>query len=314
VLRHWRREIVFSHEAFLLCTLLLRRSQCRFFGIWESEFRQRLTNRACTRQHKAESRRGARLPDLLGRLHGLASRQAELETALEMRDSEIGDVRAVIAENELQLARLAAERTDASQERDRVQGLRDGVDRDYRDQIADLRMALSREIDTRRERIDAGRQRLKLQMRAKQITSETIGESQESLHARIGGIRERLAAAQSVAVHFRDALIAAEAEQAAAVDEIAAHRREIVKLSKECEGIAQKAEGGQDALAQGLESLNNQYQGAIEELGQARKCVERYNDELIDQDGKIEILTRELALARQRYRTALTAFTDDGEL
>jgi chromosome segregation ATPase len=173
-------------------------------------------------------------------------------------------------------------------------------------------MALSRDVSTRRERIDAGRQRLKLQKRAKKVTSETLGESQESFQTRLGSLRERLAAAQGVAVQFRDALLVEEVEHEGAVVEIGGMRREIARLSQECEALAAKGEEEQTALGQGLESLNVQYQDVVEDLGQARKYVERYNDELVDQDGKIEILVRELALTKQRYRTALTAFTEDG--
>jgi chromosome segregation ATPase len=243
----------------------------------------------------------------------LVAREAELETELESRDAEIEDIVSVIADNEAQLERLESENAEAGAERARVQDLRDGVDRDYKDQIAELRMALRQQIDTRQERIDAGRQRLKLQKRAKKVTSETLGESQGSLQARLNGLRDRLAAAQVVAVQFRDTLLAVEAEQLPVINDIGAMRSEISLLTQDCEGLAKREKEGQETSGESLESLNQQYQGIVQDLAQAKDHIERYNEELLDQDGKIEILNRELALARQRYRTTITAFGDDDE-
>jgi hypothetical protein len=56
---------------------------------------------------------------------------------------------------------------EAGQENSRVRELRDVVDPEYQDQIAPLRMTLSREIDAHKERIDVAKQRLKLQRSAR---------------------------------------------------------------------------------------------------------------------------------------------------
>jgi chromosome segregation ATPase len=243
----------------------------------------------------------------------LISRQAELETEVEGREREISDVMSVIRDHQSQLVELESLIRDETAERDRVRALRETIDRDYKDQIASLRMSISA-IGSRRPRIKEGRQRLSLQKRAKKITAETLGESQESLHARLSALRQKLEAAQTVAVRFRDELLATEEEQNEVIGEIAAMKGEIARLKQECDALAEHAEDAQTVLGESLEQLNAQYQEVTEELENAQKVIEQYNEELIDQDGKIDILSRELALSRQRYKTAVHAFRDDDEI
>jgi chromosome segregation ATPase len=309
----WRRESAYGKEASLVEILLRKRSLRRYFSFWESSFRDRLVHRFHKFHRKVEAKSTARLPDLLGSLHALISRQAELETELEIRERELSDVAAVTRDNESQLAQLEAILKDETQEHARVQAMRASIDRDYKDQIASLRMSLS-SIGSRRARIEKGRQRLNLQKRAKRITSETLGESQESLQARLGGLRQKLDAAQTVAIQFRDELLATEEEQNEVLGEITGMKREIARLKQECEALADQAEAGQAALGDSLDALNVQYQDIVDELEKARTVIEQYNDELVDQDGKIDILSRELALSRQRYRTAVRAFRNDEDI
>jgi chromosome segregation ATPase len=120
--------------------------------------------------------------------------------------------------------------------------------------------------------------------------------------------------AQTVAVQFRDELLATEEEQNEVLSEIGALKLEIARLRQECSALADQAEVGQEELGDNLEALNAQYQEAVEELGRAQKVIEQYNDELVDQDGKIDILSRELTLSRQRYKTAIHAFRDDDDI
>jgi chromosome segregation ATPase len=313
VASEWRRQIVQSQAAGLVNVLLRKRSLRRYISLWESKFRDRLVHLIHKFHKKVESTTTGRLPDLLGTLHGLISRQAELETELENREREISDLMAVIAAHSEQRVELESLIRSETQEHDRVHALRNGIDCDYKDQIANLRMALSA-IGTRRTRIDEGRQRLSLQKRAKKITSETLGESQESLQERLTKLRQKLEAAQTVAVQFRDELLATEQEQNEGIGEIVRMKGEIARLKQECEGLADRAEDGQAVLGDSLEALNEQYQEVEEELEKAQKVIEQYNEELVDQDGKIDILSRELALSRQRYKTAVHAFRDDEEI
>jgi hypothetical protein len=82
------------------------------------------------------------------------------------RDRESSDVHSVVSDSQSPFVIVDTQMREAGQEHSRVRELRDIVDRDYHDQIAPLRMALCREIDTQKERIDVAKQRLKLQRRA----------------------------------------------------------------------------------------------------------------------------------------------------
>jgi hypothetical protein len=72
----------------------------------------------------------------------------------ENRDRGLWILTAVIQDNESKLQQLEGGNAEAFQEHSRVQSLRDNVDRDDKEQIAVLRMALGSEIDAGRERID----------------------------------------------------------------------------------------------------------------------------------------------------------------
>jgi chromosome segregation ATPase len=275
------------------------------------QIRRRLSHHTCRRQQKVEG--CVRLPDLLARLHSLIACQGELETEFESRDRESSDVHSVANDNQSRLATLKTQMREARQENSRFRELRVAIDREYQHQIASLRMALSREIDTRKERIDVAKQKLKLQRRAKKLTSETISESQEALQTKLTALQKRLVAAQVVAVQFRDELLATEEHQEQTITEIAVMKGQIAGLKKECTAITQAAGEGQEAVAGTIEDLNVQYQEVLEELAQARKCIERYDEELLDQDGQMDMLTKKLALSRQRYKTALTACRDEDD-
>jgi chromosome segregation ATPase len=241
----------------------------------------------------------------------LISRRAELETELEGRDSEIGDVRLVIEDSESQLRQLNAQIQDELQENERVKALASGIHQEYKEQIAVLQLSLSKEFDDRRDRIMEMRQRLKLQKQAKKVSNEGIDESHAALQVRITELRDRLSAAQGVAVQFRDELLRAEDEQAEMADDIMGMKADIGRLRTDCDALEGRSDDGQAALGASLQELNILYQSALQGLSQAKKLIERYNGELIDQDGRIDVLARELALSKQRYQTALSAFTDD---
>jgi chromosome segregation ATPase len=242
------------------------------------------------------------------------SRRAELETEVETRDREIGDFHSVIRNNEMELAEMEARIRDVQQENRRLRGLRQTVDNDYRDQIAILQMELSREIGSRRTKIEEAKQRLELQRKAKKISSTSLGESLELLQSRSGELCEKLGRAHAVAMQFRDEILMRDDEATAAETEITKARLEIEGLKRECDALVHKEGEEHKAIGQCIDSLNQQYQEVMHELEQAAKVIEKYSGELIDQDGRIDILTRELALSQQRYRTTLSAFQQDEEV
>jgi chromosome segregation ATPase len=164
----------------------------------------------------------------------------------------------------------------------------------------------------RKEQIEEARQRLKLQKRAKKLTSETIADTRESQQSKLDSLRERLEAAQAVALQFRDELLTVETDQGDTLGEISELKMEIAILKNDCETLERRAVESREELERNLEELNCQYQEVVEELEEARKVIEQYGDELIEQDGKLDVLTRELGLARHRYKMALTTFRDDG--
>ena len=63
-------------------------------------------------------------------------------------------------------------------------------------------------------------------------------------------------------------------------------------------------------IGDNLESLKTQYHDIMKELKQTKDLIDQYNQQLVDQDGRIDILSRELALAKQRRRTTMDAFND----
>lgn len=311
-MRALKAEHNLEKEAATAGEILRRRILCRAFGRWESEVIKSLVKHTERRRMKVESHANARAPDLLGRLHSLITRRAELETALENSQREITDINSVICDRKKQIQAINDQIEDEQSENDRIQEMKAGIDNEYKDQIATLRMMLSKECDRRQEQIEVAKQRLKLQRKAKQMTSETIGESKEALQNKLGSIREKLASAQSIAVQIRDELIQSEDEQTDIANEMAAMKAEIAKLTYECEDLKRRREESNSMIGGNLDQLKKQYQDVLKEVNKAKKVIEQYNDELLDQDGRIDILTRELALARQRRRTAIDAFTQDG--
>jgi chromosome segregation ATPase len=237
-----------------------------------------------------------------------------LETELETRDREMEDFRAVIRNNELQLVQMESQIRDSQQENQRLHILRQNIDEDYMDQIAILRMELSREVGSRRGKIEEAKQKLELQRQAKTISSANFDESREILQSRRGELCEKLNLAQSIAMQFRDEILETDKEETALTAEIAQMRSEIAGLKRHCEALVRKGEEDQGTLGESIEDLNQQYQEAVEELEQAKKLIEQYNAELLDQDGRIDILARELALSQQRYQTTLSAFKQDEEV
>jgi chromosome segregation ATPase len=242
------------------------------------------------------------------------STRAELETELEVREREVADVNAVICDHRSRTCEVESQIEEETLENQRITALKASIEREYNDQIATLRMQLTQQDETHKEKIDQARQRLKLQKNAKKLTSETLGESKEALQTKLGALRDKLASAQSIAIQFRDELIRTDEEQVEFSDEIGSMKIEIARLSRECDALLQKGEEERSTLGDNLEELNTQYQDVLDELNQSRKVIEQYNNELLDQDGKIDILSRELLLTKQRHKTAMEAFREDGEL
>ena len=308
--RTLKNETLVKRESQTAAALLFRRILCKYFGKWQSELIRKMTTYAKTQRHKCEFNANARAPDLLGKLHALITKRAELETELEARQNEADDISSVIQDNKRQLVAVNEQIQEQKIEHARVQELKRGIDSDYKDQIATLRMLLRKECDTRQEKIEEAQKRIKLQMKAREATSETIHESKESLQVRLGELNQKLASAQSIAVQIRDELLTSEDEQASVASDIIAMKMEISRLNQECDALRQKRESSTSMIGDNLESLKTQYHDIMKELKQTKDLIDQYNQQLVDQDGRIDILSRELALAKQRRRTTMDAFND----
>jgi hypothetical protein len=172
-------------------------------------------------------------------------------------------------------------------------------------------MALTRVAEGRR--IEDVRQLLELQKCAKRVAAEAIGDSQEVLQAKIVAMGEKLDGIQDVAVRLRDEVLACEEDQRDAGTDVAEMKVEIARLMRECEALLRAADEGQAALGESLQDMNPQRQAVVSDVGMARKWIEQYDEELVEQDGKIELLGKELALSRHRYKIALKVFGDNEE-
>ena len=308
--RSLKSETMLAREAQTVAAVFRKRTLCKMFGKWESEVINGLARYAQRQRREVESQPNARAPDLLGRLHTLIARRAELETELENRQKEIDDISAVLSDNRRQLRDLNERMTEERVENTRVQELREGIDSEYKDQIANLRMMLWDDSVGNTKRIEEAQKRMKLQKRAREITSDTIAESKESLQARLAVLNNKLGSAQAIAVQIRDELLVSEDEQNRVASDVVAMKVEISRLSQECEALKAKRDTSNTTIGDNLETLKSQYQAVMNELKHAKEVIDQYNEQLLDQDSRIDVLSRELALARQRRRTTVDAFSD----
>ena len=308
--RTLKKETLVKREAQTVAVLLSRRILCRAFGKWQTELVNKLRRYAQKQRRKFETNANARAPDLLGRLHALITKRAELETELENRQHEADDISSVIQDNKRQLVVVNEQIQEQKIEHARVQELKRAIDNDYKDQIATLRMKLRKECDSRQEKIEEAQKRIHMQMKAREVTRENIHESKESLQARLGELNQKLASAQTIAVQIRDELLNSEDEQSVVASEIVAMKMEISRLNQECSALRTKRETSNTVIGDNLETLKTQYHEIMKELKQTKDRIDEYNQQLIDQDGRIDILSRELALAKQRRRTTMDAFND----
>ncbi|OHT08233.1 hypothetical protein TRFO_23310 [Tritrichomonas foetus] len=308
-----KNQLTISREVSTAEVILHRRKLCKFFNLWQSKLMAKVQRHTIKNIRKAEVSHVTSIPDLMAHLHTLLSKQAELETELEKKDREISDVTAVIRENRSQYSRIEDEIKDATMENQRIMNLKQGIDHDYKDQIATLRMSLSNEINLIHEKIEEGRQRMAQQEKAKKITNNTLYESQEALQSKMSVIKQKLGSAQSIAIHMRDDLLRNDEEQTEISRELIAIQAEINQLRNECNSISNQSQITQNANNQSLDKLKDVYAQRIEQLNMAKMRIHQNNEELNDQDARIESLTRELALCRQRSKTAMDAFREDDE-
>lgn len=308
--RTLKTETMLKRESQAVAAILRKRLLCKTFGKWESEVINCLARYAQRQRHEVESQPNARAPDLLGRLHALIARRAELETELENRQREIDDISAVLRDNKRQIRAVNEQISEEKVENARVRELKRGIDSDYKDQIATLQMMLRNETSNREEKIEEAKKRIKQQRKAQAVTSETIGESKENLQAKLSELNSRLGSAQAIAVQIRDELLVSEEEQSRIASDVVAMRLEISRLNQECETLTQRRDTSNSTIGDNLETLKSQYQAVMSELNHSKELIDKYNEQLLDQDSRIDMLSRELALAKQRRRTTMDAFSD----
>ena len=309
-----RRKVIMLREVAVAAEVLTRRRMlCKCFSVWQNKLMSKVQRHTLKNMRKAESANVSSIPDMMAQLHSLLSRQAELETELERKDAEIQDVSAVIRDNKAQYAKIEDEIKDAMMENQRVIGLKQSIDHDYKDQIATLRMSLSKEINQTNERIEEGRQKLIQQEKAKKITSNSLFESQGVIQNKMNAIKEKLSTAQSIAIQMRDELLRNDEEQTDMSRDIIALQSEITQLRSECNELSAQNQINASANNQNLDKLKDVYAQTMEQLNQIKYRIRQNNEELSNQDARLESLTRELALCRQRSKTAMDAFKEDDE-
>lgn len=308
-----KHQLSLNRETAVAEVILRRRMLCKFFGQWQSRLTSIVHHHTARKMRKAEAYQISSMPDMMARLHSLLTRQAELETELESKEQEIADVSAVIRDNQQHSERINDEMKEAMMENQRVIGLKNSIDHDYKDQIATLKMSLSKEINLTQEKIEEGQQRLAQQEKAKKITSNNLFESQEALQNKMNMIKEKLATAQSIAIQMRDQLLRNDEEQTENSRELIMLQSEIARMREECSNMSNQSHLAETVNNQSLDKLKDVYAQTIEQLNQAKMRIRQNNQELSNQDARLESLTRELALCRQRSKTAMDAFREDDE-
>lgn len=308
-----KHQLSLNRESTVAEVILNRRTLCKYFGQWQSRLTSIVQKHTAKKIKKAEAYQVSSIPDMMARLHSLLTRQAELETELESKEQEIADISAVIKDNQGHSDRIDEEMKEAMMENQRVVGLKNSIDHDYKDQIATLKMSLSKEINLTQEKIEEGQQRLAQQEKAKKITSNNLFESQEALQNKMNIIKEKLATAQSIALQMRDQLLRNDEEQTENSRELIMIQGEIARMREECNNMSNQSHLAETANNQSLDKLKDVYAQTIEQFNQIKVRIRQNNQELTNQDARLESLTRELALCRQRSKTAMDAFREDDE-
>lgn len=309
-----KHKLSLIREASCVEVIFRKRMLCKYFGQWQSKLTLIVQHHTARKMKKAEAYQISSMPDMMANLHALLSRKAELETQLEEKEREISDVSAVIEDNKRKQKQIEDEIRDATMENQRVIGLKNGIDHDYKDKIATLKMSLSKEINLTHERIQEGQQRLAQQEKAKKITSNSLYESQEALQSRMTELREKLQTQQTIAIQMRDELLRNDEQQTEISRQVIAIQAEIMALRDECGRMSSQSVIAETANNQTLDNMKDVYQQTIDEYNVMKERIKQNNKQLVEQDSRLESLTRQLSICKQKSKTVLAAFREDDEI
>lgn len=306
----WDDQTSVTRQAAIAQKVLHRRKLCQAFGQWQSRYLYQIAKHI-KHQQRISSSHNSRAPDLIGQLHTLVSQNAKLETQESLFCTEIDDITSVIQNNTQTMRETSEKINEALQEKMRIERMKESIEMKYTDQIASLKMKIHEADKTTKTRIEEIKQRLQVQNKAKQITSESLEESQESLRIKMKDIKDKLLKAQQIATQFRNDLYQNEILQSEMEQEMKMMIEDMRITESDCDRLQEIRENEIIHSTDNYNKIKQLYEEAVRQLSAANKTIESNSNRLAAQDADIDKLSRELSLAEGRSRAALDTFNED---